>query len=66
MTNTDIIQEFAKIEKQKDIYTDEYIEAISLETSLEELIETVATWHRTCEGDKYKAAMYILETLDVN
>jgi hypothetical protein len=66
MTNTDIIQHFVSIEIQKDIYTDEYIEAISSETSIEDLIETVATWRRTCGGDKMEAAVYILETLDKN
>jgi hypothetical protein len=59
-----IIKRFYELEKQSSNHSSEYLEEILDQTTLEDLIETVAMWIRVCEGDKYKAAMYILDILD--
>ena len=59
-----IIKRFYELEKQSNNHSSEYLEEILDQTTLEDLIETAAMWVRICEGDKYKAAMYILNILD--
>ena len=65
MDRTQIINHFINIEIKKNIYSEEYIDAIDGEIYLEDLVETVATWIKECKGDKNKAATYILQTLDI-
>jgi len=59
-----IINRFGLLENIKDTHSEEYLEDIANQTTLEDLVETVAMWIHECKGDKYKAAMYILDTLD--
>jgi hypothetical protein len=59
-----IIKRFHELETQSNNHSNEYLEDVLYQTTLEDLTETVATWVRVCEGDKHKAAMYILDILD--
>mgnify|MGYP006921388633 FL=1 len=59
-----IIERFHTIEMESGNHSEDYLEEILDQTTLEDLIETVAMWLHVCEGDKYKAAMYILDILD--
>jgi hypothetical protein len=61
-----IIEQFVYNETQQNTHSKEYLDAIDNETYLEDLVETVATWVRECEGDKNKAMMYIIQTLDTD
>ena len=58
-----IIKRFHTLE-QSNNHSNEYLDEVINQTTLEDLVETVAMWVRVCEGDKYKAAMYILDILD--
>jgi hypothetical protein len=58
-----IIKRFHTLE-QSNNHSNEYLDEVINQTTLEDLVETVAMWVRICEGDKYKAAMYILDILD--
>jgi len=58
-----IIKRFHTLE-QSNNHSNDYLDEVINQTTLEDLVETVAMWVRVCEGDKYKAAMYILDILD--
>jgi hypothetical protein len=58
-----IIKRFHTLE-QSNNHSNEYLDEVINQTTLEDLVETVAMWVRVCEGDKYKAAIYILDILD--
>jgi hypothetical protein len=58
-----IIKRFHTLE-QSNNHSNEYLDEVINQTTLEDLVETVAMWVRVCKGDKYKAAMYILDILD--
>lgn len=59
-----IIKRFHHIEKMSGNHSEEYLNEILEQTILEDLVNMVASWVRICEGDKYKAAMYVIDTLD--
>jgi len=64
MTNKDIIEHFVFCETQSNSHSEEYLEAISSEEYLEDLVDTISLWVRECEGDKNKSMMYLIQTLD--
>ena len=60
-----IIEQFVYIETQQKTHSEEYLNAIEEEEYLEDLIRTVSQWVNECQGEKNKAAIYILQTLDI-
>ncbi len=64
MTNKNIIEHFVFCETQSNSHSEEYLEAISSEECLEDLVDTISLWVRECEGDKNKSMMYLIQTLD--
>jgi hypothetical protein len=64
MNRLEIIKHFVFCEFQQNRHSEEYLEAISSEEYLEDLIDVVALWVRECEGNREKAALYILTTMD--
>lgn len=64
MNKDEIIKHFVFCETQQLSHSEEYLEEINSVEYLEDLIDVVALWVRECEGNKEKAAIYILLTLD--
>ena len=59
-----IIQSFYNSEYRSKVHSDEYLDEIVSVNSLEELVDIVTLWVGECEGDKGKAALYILNKFD--
>lgn len=64
ITTSDIIEKFHFNELQQNTHSEEYLNEIATTEYIEDLVDTVALWVRECEGDKCKAMMYVIQTLD--